>query len=71
MTAFPLEPTPIHVPDDVLDDLRRRLVATKWPLDAWNDDGFYGVRRTQLQNLVEYWADGFDWRAAERAINAY
>ena len=71
MTAFPLEPTPIHVPDDVLDDLRRRLAATKWPLDAGNDDGFYGVRRTQLQALVEYWADGFDWRAAERAINAY
>ncbi|WP_406047660.1 epoxide hydrolase family protein [Kribbella sp. NBC_00889] len=71
MTGFPLEPTPIHVPDDVLDDLRRRLTATKWPLDAGNDDGFYGVRRTQLQALVEYWADGFDWRAAERAINAF
>ena len=71
MTGFPLEPTPIHVPDEVLDDLRRRLTATKWPLDVGNDDGFYGVRRTQLQALVEYWADGFDWRAAERAINAY
>src|SRR6266516_5573516 len=66
-----LEPTPIHVPDEVLDDLHRRLKATKWPLDVGNEDGFYGVRRTQLQALVEYWADGFDWRAAERAINAY
>ncbi|MEV5968150.1 epoxide hydrolase [Kribbella sp. NPDC051952] len=66
-----LEPTPIHVSDEVLDDLRRRLIATKWPLDAGNDDGFYGVRRTQLQALVEYWAEGYDWRAAERAINAY
>ncbi|MFK4087833.1 epoxide hydrolase family protein [Kribbella sp. NPDC020789] len=66
-----LEPTPIHVPDEVLDDLRRRLRATKWPLDAGNDDGFYGVRRTDLQALVEYWADGYDWRAAERAMNAY
>ena len=64
-------PTPIAVPDDVLDDLRRRLRATKWPRDAGNDDGFYGVRRTRLQPLVEYWADGFDWRAAERKINAY
>ena len=64
-------PTPIAVPDDVLDDLRRRLRATKWPRDAGNDDGFYGVRRTRLQPLVEYWADGFDWRAAERRINAY
>jgi pimeloyl-ACP methyl ester carboxylesterase len=64
-------PTPIHVSDEVLDDLRRRLVATKWPRDSGNEDGFYGVRRTRLQPLVEYWADGFDWRAAERAINAY
>ena len=64
-------PTPIAVPDDVLDNLRRRLRATKWPRDAGNDDGFYGVRRTRLQPLVEYWADGFDWRAAERKINAY
>ncbi|MGW5194891.1 epoxide hydrolase family protein [Kribbella sp. NPDC004138] len=64
-------PTPIAVPDDVLDDLRRRLRATKWPRDAGNDDGFYGVRRTRLQPLVEYWADGFDWRAAERKINTY
>ncbi|WP_405056377.1 epoxide hydrolase [Kribbella sp. NBC_01505] len=66
-----LEPTPIHVPEDVLDDLRHRLRATKWLLDAGNDDGFYGVRRTDLQALAEYWADGYDWRAAERAINAY
>jgi pimeloyl-ACP methyl ester carboxylesterase len=66
-----LDQTPIHVPDDVLEDLRRRLIATKWPLDAGNDDGFYGVRRTYLQELAEYWADGFDWRAAERAMNAY
>ncbi|WP_433166788.1 epoxide hydrolase family protein [Kribbella sp. CA-247076] len=66
-----LEQTPIHVSDEVLDDLRQRLRATKWPLDAGNDDGFYGVRRTDLQELVEYWAHGFDWRAAERAMNAY
>ncbi|EIV91696.1 epoxide hydrolase family protein [Frankia sp. QA3] len=69
--SFPLAQTPIHVPDEVLDDLRRRLMATRWPLDAGNDDGFYGVRRSYLRELVAYWADGFDWRAAERAINAY
>ena len=66
-----LDPTPIHVSDATLEDLRRRLRATRWPLDAGNDDGFYGVRRAYLEELVSYWADGFDWRAAERAINAY
>ncbi|WP_051266493.1 epoxide hydrolase family protein [Nakamurella lactea] len=69
--ALPLATTPIHVPDDVLEDLRRRLLTTKWPLDVGNDDAFYGVRRSYLQPLVEYWTDGYDWRAAERAMNAY
>ena len=69
--SFPLEPAPIHVPDDVLDDLRRRLALTRWPDDAGNDDGYYGVKRSYLQGLVGYWRDGYDWRKAEAAINAY
>ena len=36
--AFPLEPTPIHVSDDVLDDLRARLALTRPPLDEGNED---------------------------------
>ena len=39
--SIPLEPTPVRVSDGVLDDLRRRLTATKWPLDAGKDDGYY------------------------------
>ncbi|MDX6240572.1 MAG: hypothetical protein QOG10_5392 [Kribbellaceae bacterium] len=70
--AFPLaEQTPIQVPDGVLDELRGRLKATKWPLDVGNDDGFYGVPRSYLQELVAYWCDDYDWRAAERRINTY
>ncbi|MEU5868059.1 epoxide hydrolase [Nonomuraea sp. NPDC047529] len=68
---FPLRPEPLHVPDEVLDDLRRRLALTRWPATAGNEDGFYGVRGDHLRDLVAYWAGGFDWRAAERAINAY
>ncbi|NUW46954.1 epoxide hydrolase family protein [Nonomuraea rhodomycinica] len=67
----PLRPTPIHVPDEVLADLRRRLELTRWPDDAGNDDGSYGVPRAYLRRLVEYWLDGYDWRRAEAAINAY
>ncbi|MGW4407885.1 epoxide hydrolase family protein [Nonomuraea sp. NPDC004702] len=70
-TPFPLRPEPLHVPDEVLDDLRRRLTLTRWAPSAGNDDGFYGVPGAYLRELVAYWADGFDWRAAERAINAY
>ncbi|MFX0575385.1 epoxide hydrolase family protein [Nocardia nepalensis] len=68
---FPLQPTPIHVPDEVLADLRQRLALTRWPDDAGNDDGYYGVDRGYLQELVEYWHREYDWRKAEAAINAY
>jgi pimeloyl-ACP methyl ester carboxylesterase len=68
---FPLTPRPIHVPDKQLTDLTTRLKATRWPLDAGNSDWFYGVAKTYLQELVDYWIDGYDWRKAEAAINAY
>ena len=71
MRSFPLEPTPIRICDEVLDDLRRRLTATKWPLDAGNDDGYYGVRRSYLAELVAYWADGFDCVRRDRAVAAW
>ncbi|MET7770361.1 epoxide hydrolase family protein [Nocardia sp. NPDC005366] len=68
---FPLSPTRIHVDEEVLIDLHGRLAATRWPDDAGNRDGYYGVDRVRLQALVEYWRDEFDWREAESAINAY
>ncbi|MBM7788976.1 epoxide hydrolase family protein [Tenggerimyces flavus] len=71
MTIDNLEQQPIHVPDEVLTDLVRRLLATKWPWDNGNEDSFYGLRREVMQPLVEYWIDGFDWRKAEQRINAY
>src|SRR5580700_5462045 len=74
MTAahpFPLEPAPIHVSDEVLDDLRARLALTRAPLDEGNGDWFYGVPNGYLRGLVAYWRDGYDWRKAEAAINVY
>lgn len=57
-TTFPLEPTPIRVSDEVLDDLRRRLTAAKWPLDAGNDEA-----------RADYFAlaQGHGWSLAHRA----
>ncbi len=66
-----LTPVPIAIGDDVLDDMRARIRATVWPSDTGNEDGRYGVPRAPLQELAEYWAEGFDWRAAERAMNVY
>jgi len=61
----------ISIPEEVLTDLRQRLKRTRWPGDFNNTDWAYGTEQGYLQELVRYWADGFDWRAQERAINAF
>jgi Epoxide hydrolase N terminus len=47
--SFPLEPTPIHVSDEVLGDLRARLRLTRAPLDEGNEDWSYGVPNSYLR----------------------
>ncbi|GIP31633.1 epoxide hydrolase family protein [Paenibacillus sp. J2TS4] len=69
--SFALQPSPIFVSDEVLIDLHNRLQSTRWPLDAGNADWFYGVSRNYLEELVDYWVNEFDWRKAEKVINAY
>lgn len=66
-----LEPTPVAVSEEVLNDLLSRVRATAWTPDDGNEDGHYGVPQRILKELAEYWADGYDWRAAEHSINAY
>ena len=66
-----LDPAPISIDERVLDDLRSRVRNTVWPDDDDNEDGRYGVPRTLLQELGRYWVEEYDWRAAERTMNAY
>ncbi|MFE3003386.1 epoxide hydrolase N-terminal domain-containing protein [Nocardia sp. NPDC059246] len=68
---LPLQQTPIHVSDDILDDLRQRLTRTRWFDDDGNADGHYGVPTAYLRDLVDHWRTDFDWRAQEKAMNAY
>lgn len=66
---MPPEPFVIEIPEAKLDDLRRRLDQVNWPHDFGNADWSYGVPLDYLRELVEYWRDGFDWRAQEAAMN--
>ena len=60
----------IHVPDEVLDDLRLRLRRTRWPDQISGIGWKQGTELEWLRNLVSYWSDKFDWRAWEQRINA-
>ena len=62
----------ISVPQTVLDELHQRLALTKLPSAApdSNDEWDYGVPLKDVQRLLARWRDGYDWRAAEAALNA-
>src|SRR5579864_6365899 len=62
------EPFVSQATPEVLDDLRARLRATRWP-DAPEDAGWsLGTDLAYLRELVAYWADGFDWPAQEATL---
>ncbi len=62
-------PFTIAIPDEVLDDLRRRLSAVRWPEGPADPGWTYGADAGYLRALVGYWRDGYDWRAAEVRLN--
>jgi pimeloyl-ACP methyl ester carboxylesterase len=59
-----------HLSDDAITDLRRRLRMTRWPDKETVADASQGARLADLQELVRYWGDGYDWRKAEEKLNA-
>jgi len=64
-----LENFTISVPDAVLDDLSRRIDATRWP-DEIKDTGWEGgTNLAYMRSLAAYWRDGYDWRRQEAALN--
>ncbi|MFD4191125.1 epoxide hydrolase family protein [Amycolatopsis thermoflava] len=60
----------IAVDDRELADLRDRLARTRWPDAETVDDWSQGVPLEYLRSLCAYWADGYDWRAFEKRVNA-
>ena len=66
-----LRPYRIDVPDAVLDDLRRRLTETRWPDGETVDDWSQGAPLTWIQDMCQYWANGYDWRARESRLNRF
>src|SRR5437868_13382929 len=65
------EPFSIQIDDDVLSDLRARIRNTRWPDPAPDVAWEQGTDLGYLKGLLGYWADGFDWRAQERQLNAF
>jgi len=65
-----VRPFHVEVSNEALDDLRRRIAATRWPGKELVGDRSQGVQLGALQELAAYWVSDYDWRKAEAKLNA-
>jgi len=65
------KPFTLRIPDQAIADLRERLARVRYPDQAPGPPWSYGTDVAYLQQLVEYWRSGFDWRAEEARLNAF
>jgi len=66
-----IQPFRIQATDDELDDLKRRLRATRWPDEEPVDDWSQGIPLAYLQEVCSYWSEKYDWRARETRLNEF
>jgi pimeloyl-ACP methyl ester carboxylesterase len=64
-------PFRLAIPQEQLDDLDRRLELVRWPDELPGVGWAYGVPRDHLRELVRYWRDEYDWRAAEARLDEW
>ncbi|MDT5279509.1 MAG: epoxide hydrolase, partial [Mycobacterium sp.] len=66
-----INPFRIAVPDADLADLKERLARTRWPEPETVDDWNQGIPLAYTRELADYWANEYDWRAREAALNRF
>jgi epoxide hydrolase len=66
-----IRPFEIAVSDEDLADLRQRIKSTRWPEPEVVDDWSQGIPLSYVQEVAAYWADEYDWRRGETALNRF
>jgi pimeloyl-ACP methyl ester carboxylesterase len=66
-----IRPFRIKVPQEALNDLRRRIAATQWPEKETVADQSQGMPLATMRELARYWATAYDWRKCEAKLNAF
>jgi pimeloyl-ACP methyl ester carboxylesterase len=69
-TATDVRPFQLEIPDEQIDDLRRRIRLTRWPSKELVADRSQGVQLATMQELARYWTTEYDWRKCEARLNA-
>src|SRR5499426_4276067 len=60
----------VDIPEERIDDLRKRVAAMRWPTKELVPDRSQGVQLATLQELARYWTTEYDWRTCEARLNA-
>ena len=68
--ADAIRPFSINFPQEELDELRRRIAATRWPEKETVNDETQGVQLATMKKLVDYWQTDYDWRKIETKLNS-
>lgn len=63
-------PFSVDIPQADLDDLKRRIAATRWPDKETVDDQSQGVPLATIQAVARYWEKEYDWRKVEARMNS-
>jgi pimeloyl-ACP methyl ester carboxylesterase len=66
-----IRPFSVHIPQTELDELKRRILATRWPEKETVSDESQGVQIATMQKLTHHWATDYDWRKAEAKLNTW
>jgi pimeloyl-ACP methyl ester carboxylesterase len=69
-TAIEIRPFHVEITEEALEDLHRRIEATRLPSRELVEDRSQGVQLATIQELATYWATEYDWRKAEARLNA-
>jgi pimeloyl-ACP methyl ester carboxylesterase len=71
MSSNEIRPFRVEIPQEELDDLKRRILATRWPTKETVSDASQGVQLATMQALADYWATSHDWRKVEARLNSF
>jgi len=61
----------ISVSEEQLEDLQRRLRATRWPEAETVNDWSQGIPLRYTRELCDYWAEEYNWREREERLNRF
>jgi pimeloyl-ACP methyl ester carboxylesterase len=68
-TATEVRPFHVEIPEEQIDDLRRRIAATRWPSKELVEDRSQGVQLATLKELARYWAEDYDFGKLEARLD--